>query len=203
MNKNSICPNCNKKRYLRFYEKSNKWMCLYCGEEYTSSGIHIEQTPQFYFICPKCGKTYLYTLFEHHKCNFCGYSSMIQTEYNDKTIESYIKNYPPSKLKALNEILREKYTLNSEYFDEEKYKQLILQEKEDAIKNDDNQQELEFQQRQKRLAEESSKPKCPTCGSTNIEKISAGKKITGGLFFGLFSSDVRKTFRCKNCGYKW
>ena len=25
MNKNSICPNCNKKGYFRFYEKSNKW----------------------------------------------------------------------------------------------------------------------------------------------------------------------------------
>lgn len=46
-------------------------------------------------------------------------------------------------------------------------------------------------------------PKCPTCGSTNIEKISAGKKIKGSMLFGIFSSDVRKTMHCKNCGYKW
>ena len=46
-------------------------------------------------------------------------------------------------------------------------------------------------------------PKCPTCGSENIEKISNTSKATGGLFFGLFSNDVRKTFHCKNCGYKW
>ena len=203
MNKNSICPNCNKKGYFRFYEKSNKWMCLYCGEEYTPDGIHIEKTPQFYFICPQCGKTYLYTIFEHHKCKFCGYLSMIQTEYNGKTIESFIKDYPPSKMKALNELLREKYTLNSKYFNEEKYKQLILQERENAIKNDDEKEELEFQQRQQRLVEESNKPHCPTCGSTNIRKIPTSKKISGGFMFGLFSSNVRKTFECLNCKYKW
>ena len=47
------------------------------------------------------------------------------------------------------------------------------------------------------------KPTCPTCKSTNIEKISVGKKVFGGAMFGLFSSDVRNTMHCKNCGYKW
>ena len=46
-------------------------------------------------------------------------------------------------------------------------------------------------------------PKCPTCGSENIEKISNTSKATGGFLFGIFSSDVRKTLHCKNCGYKW
>lgn len=46
-------------------------------------------------------------------------------------------------------------------------------------------------------------PKCPTCGSTNIEKISIGKKAFGGAMFGIFSSDVRNTMHCKNCGAKW
>lgn len=46
-------------------------------------------------------------------------------------------------------------------------------------------------------------PKCPTCGSPDIEKISMGKKAVGGVLFGLLSSDVRKTMHCKNCGYKW
>lgn len=51
--------------------------------------------------------------------------------------------------------------------------------------------------------EEDNKPKCPTCGSTNIEKISLGKKAVGGALFGIFSSDVRKSMHCKSCGYKW
>lgn len=48
-----------------------------------------------------------------------------------------------------------------------------------------------------------SQPHCPTCGSPNIEKISIGKKMKGSFFFGFMSKDVRSTFHCKNCGYKW
>ena len=58
------------------------------------------------------------------------------------------------------------------------------------------------QQRQEREREDNT-PKCPTCGSTNIEKISTTSKVVGGALFGLFSSNVRKTMHCKNCGYKW
>lgn len=46
-------------------------------------------------------------------------------------------------------------------------------------------------------------PKCPTCGSPDVEKISLTSKVVGGALFGLFSSNVRKTMHCKNCGYKW
>ena len=56
---------------------------------------------------------------------------------------------------------------------------------------------------EKQKAEQSNTPKCPTCGSTNIEKISMGKKVMGGAMFGLFSSNVRNTMHCKKCGYKW
>lgn len=46
-------------------------------------------------------------------------------------------------------------------------------------------------------------PKCPTCGSTNVEKISTAKKAFGFAMVGLFSSNFGKTMHCKNCGYKW
>ena len=51
---------------------------------------------------------------------------------------------------------------------------------------------------------ESNVPKCPTCGSTNIEKISGANKVTSAVVFGVFSlGHISKTFKCKNCGYKW
>ena len=56
---------------------------------------------------------------------------------------------------------------------------------------------------QTKVVDDSNKPHCPTCGSTNIEKISFGKKAFGGAMFGIFSSDVRNTMHCKNCGAKW
>lgn len=51
--------------------------------------------------------------------------------------------------------------------------------------------------------ENNNVPKCPTCGSPDVEKISLTSKAVGGALFGLFSSNVRKTMHCKNCGYKW
>ena len=46
-------------------------------------------------------------------------------------------------------------------------------------------------------------PKCPTCGSTNIKKISGTKRWLGTGLFGLASSDLGKTMQCNNCGAKW
>jgi len=47
-------------------------------------------------------------------------------------------------------------------------------------------------------------PKCPTCGSTNIEKISTGTKVGAAALFGLFAlAKISKTFKCRNCGYQW
>ena len=50
---------------------------------------------------------------------------------------------------------------------------------------------------------ETNLPKCPTCGSTNIEKISSFDKAAGAVMFGLFSKTARSQFKCRNCGYKW
>ena len=46
-------------------------------------------------------------------------------------------------------------------------------------------------------------PKCPTCQSTNIEKISTASKAVNTTIFGLLGTKRFKTFRCKNCGYEW
>lgn len=46
-------------------------------------------------------------------------------------------------------------------------------------------------------------PKCPTCGSTNIERISGIKRFVSTGLFGLASSNIGKTMHCKNCGCKW
>ena len=48
-----------------------------------------------------------------------------------------------------------------------------------------------------------NKPKCPTCGSTNIKKISTTSKVLGAAMWGLFSKTAHSQFQCNNCGYKW
>lgn len=46
-------------------------------------------------------------------------------------------------------------------------------------------------------------PKCPTCQSTNIKKISGTKKVLHGIAFGLLSNTARSQYICNDCGYKW
>jgi hypothetical protein len=46
-------------------------------------------------------------------------------------------------------------------------------------------------------------PKCPTCQSTRIHKISASSKVINTALFGLFGTKRHKTFHCDNCGYEW
>ena len=57
--------------------------------------------------------------------------------------------------------------------------------------------------RELKYSSSANAPKCPTCGSTNIEKISTASKVVGASLFGLFSNTARSQYKCKNCGYKW
>lgn len=59
------------------------------------------------------------------------------------------------------------------------------------------------QRKQINLPQQQNIPHCPTCGSTNIKKISATSKVVGAGLFGLFSKTARSQFECKDCGYKW
>ena len=58
-------------------------------------------------------------------------------------------------------------------------------------------QPVESQQSQSNI------PKCPICGSTNIKKISATKRILSVGTLGLAGSVVGKNQQCKDCGAKW
>lgn len=46
-------------------------------------------------------------------------------------------------------------------------------------------------------------PKCPTCGSTKVHPISAGKKAIGFAMVGIFSKNFGKSYECENCKYRW
>lgn len=46
-------------------------------------------------------------------------------------------------------------------------------------------------------------PKCPTCNSTRLKKISTASKAVNTLAFGLLGTKRNKTYHCNNCGYEW
>lgn len=53
------------------------------------------------------------------------------------------------------------------------------------------------------LREKQNIPKCPTCGSTKLSKVSTISKAGSVALWGLFSQKVKKTWHCGNCGYEW
>lgn len=46
-------------------------------------------------------------------------------------------------------------------------------------------------------------PRCPTCGSPDLEKIGTASKVLDVAFWGFASGKPGKQFKCKNCGYEW
>lgn len=48
-----------------------------------------------------------------------------------------------------------------------------------------------------------NRPKCPTCGSTNIRKIGTGERVASVVGLGLLSKKINKTWSCNNCGHTW
>lgn len=136
----------------------------------------------FYRYCPKCGD--ITCSQKEEKCDFCN-ESYITTDYEwssggserKKILEEYVKPNP--------------------LFDEELYNLRVGKEKRQQ------QATLNQMRMEKQQAQRANVPKCPTCGSTNVEKISTAKKAFGFAMVGLFSSNLGKTMHCRNCGYKW
>lgn len=50
---------------------------------------------------------------------------------------------------------------------------------------------------------ESNRPHCPTCGSTNIKKITGTERAASVIGLGIFGKKINKSFKCLNCKYTW
>lgn len=56
---------------------------------------------------------------------------------------------------------------------------------------------------QQKSSSQNNVPKCPTCGSTNIQKISGLSKAGSVALWGIFSRKVHKQWHCDSCGSEW
>lgn len=61
----------------------------------------------------------------------------------------------------------------------------------------------QLQQQNSNTTTVSNTPKCPTCGSTNIKKISGLAKARSVAMFGILSRKVHKQWHCNSCGSEW
>ena len=194
-----FCTECN-------HQVSDKaQFCPNCG--YSIENILADIQDKLF--CSINGKTVDITEIKEHLANLTHeelelYRYIYSVHGMSDTIIGWMKKNKEKELKAFNDscVLQRKYypifDLTPQAMDE--FLCMFI---------DNNLEPFEFDGssfkacQDKQRAIQASKPKCPTCGSPNIQKISATKKAMGAFGFGLLSKTARSQFECKNCGYKW
>lgn len=150
------------------------------------------------FVCPKCGSFSTATdVVATIQCDFCGTPMFQTSESTTITIsntswpktEDEIDSYIYSLLEKCDKV--EEYDIEAHRIYKQKLRERVMARR----KQQSNQQSA--------TPQSTNQPHCPTCGSTDIIKISAAKKAVGAGLFGLFSKTAKSQFECKNCGYKW
>lgn len=56
---------------------------------------------------------------------------------------------------------------------------------------------------ERRAFVETLKPKCPSCGSTNIQRITTLDRAASFTMVGMASGKIGKQYKCKKCGHMW
>lgn len=133
-------------------------------------------------ICENCGTI---SEFSEGKCKNCDKSKIVDL---GKTTEEWFKlnsNQKESIIKNVLSLSDETYELIQEAWQNNKKS---IQPTTKPASSRSSQQNI---------------PTCPTCGSTNVCKISTTKKAIGFAAVGIFSSNFGKSMCCRNCGYKW
>lgn len=136
-------------------------------------------------------------------CKKCG--RIVQEQYNKQTQKcDYCNNelnYVPKQF-----LIGQRGVIFNDDLKEQFINEYIKSSPEfDQYRFDHRDQDM-FEQRmayRAAISKQSNTPKCPTCGSTNIQKISGTKRWLSAGLFGLASSDVGKSMVCKSCGFKW
>ena len=163
-------------------------------------------------FCNNCGKVRMSSVNKiGDKCLTCETGTFIGTgiDYsiaNAEITEEYKKTHDgdyPSILES-DEMFREKYfydkldgSSNSVAVDKREYSE--------SPEGVEEQNRITDQWYAKQNAQKfSTGPKCPTCGSTNLKKITGTRKAMKIGLFGLFGAgDLGKTYQCGQCGAKF
>lgn len=143
--------------------------------------------------CKKCGRIVQEEYgSSEQKCDYCNNLLLpVPDEFLGGRSKIFIK-------KELKDKFINDYIKSSSEFD-----QYLFEHREEDMSNKRMSDRAKLAHGASILEEKSRVPKCPTCGSTNIKKISGTKRWLSTGLFGLASSNIGKSMCCQNCGYKW
>lgn len=151
---------------------------------------------QMVLYCKKCGyvfgEGYVPRLVEKGICPVCK-NKLYKTQEGTNYFRSRIERSMPT----WEDVVRHKYLKNITLDTETSERRSNIEQK----KQQDELRKLKGNS--SKTEEKKFIPKCPTCQSANIKRISGTSKVFSVAMFGLFSQKVKKTFHCNNCGYEW
>ena len=156
-------------------------------------------------ICPKCGSKGLGPINGSQKC-FCGGERIT---FN-VTADEYVKmsDYQINKMveqMGINPVISkdDAYTIYLATKSTEVIDAMIELKQKDIIEYSLKLGQFKTQLQQQKKQQESNRPHCPTCGSTNIQKIGTGERIASVAMVGIFSKKINKSYKCLNCKHTW
>lgn len=184
-----ICPECNNK--ISEYAD----LCPNCGfqlQKYLKEN-HFTNIKGV-LVCPKCANIYngldeKFGMPQRLKCEYCG-TFVIQTNENNEGMFKLCNDQENFDKKCIE--LAKQYGNNQ--FDKTAFDNRYVSMRKSV---------QDFLDKDKKQTQQSNIPKCPTCNSTNIHKISVTSKAINAGMFGLFGNKRKKQFHCDNCGYEW
>lgn len=140
--------------------------------------------------CKKCGRILHNVLKLQDKCDIC---DSIAYEVPNEYIDNFRWRDGDGKQALIEELVK-----TSPEFD-----QYLFDHRDEILAKRSAEFNAKMAHGRAMLEEQNNVPKCPTCQSANISKISTTSKVAGAAMFGLFSKTARSQFKCSNCGYKW
>ena len=136
--------------------------------------------------CPKCGAIKILNFEWEKDCEYCGYK-LQDTEYY------FIESVDHGNLKPeIRKAIFEKYIKNSPLYSEEYAKQREEKQTRESMNLPSSYK-----------AQQQNIPKCPTCGSTNIKRITTANRAVSVLTLGILSGKIGKNYECLDCKAKW
>ena len=141
------------------------------------------------WVCPKCGAASSFPAGSnpHNDCHCIRCSgTLIETKY---TYGDWMGM--PGYNDVSKEQVFQEYVYNNEQYDPEliaQWRSIIASGTSNSSVTKPNQNNV---------------PKCPTCGSTNIRKISTLNRAVSIGTLGLLSGKIGKNYECLNCKAKW
>lgn len=150
------------------------------------------------FFCPVCGYVTTEEIADlvnpknKEICSHCqGKMQATQKDYYEYCDRADDIEEKTGEIIKVQELVRKDFFYGNPLFDKEKYESREQDDQERIARNKAG------------INPYGNVPKCPTCGSTNLSRLSGTGTFSFFGRFGVTNGNAGKTFKCNNCGYRW